>query len=285
MATFESPENVVESGKVDLDRMYARAVKKLRGHAVKPEIFCDLYGAQQVEADLDEVRRLERIFEAQSAADKIPTGKLAKIFEWIMLESIELSNWLGEDVVTIVPSQYDDYINHVDSIAEFRKQKGGAEYLAFGIDVTIGIGVVHQKLLGIKDEIRRGKLTRIKYFLSEFANIRGELSKIPRVLIAISAENAKKLAELWSSAKEKSKLADHPIQFQIIDEILLQLEYFIDYSREVGNSEVEKIYINMRDIILRIKTERLEQDGKQDGGEREEGFRAIESELEKVFSR
>ena len=104
MATFESPENVVESGKVDLDRMYARAVKKLRGHAVKPEIFCDLYGAQQVEADLDEVRRLERIFEAQSAADKIPTGKLAKIFEWIMLESIELSNWLGEDVVTIVPS-------------------------------------------------------------------------------------------------------------------------------------------------------------------------------------
>ena len=99
-----------------------------------------------------------------------------------------------------------------------------------------------QKIERIKKEILGGKLTTIKYFYSEDSNIRGQLMKVPRVLIGADIATVKELAALWLKTKKPKDnlearqglqaLASHRIQFQILEEIKAQLEYFIEFAQE-----------------------------------------------------
>ena len=96
--------------------------------------------------------------------------------------------------------------------------------MALAIDETFSHDV-DEKFKRIKEEIKRGELTQIKYFISERLNIRGELSKIPRVVIGIDAKQQKEIGELWLEKNNKD-LAKHSTQFIILEEILLAIRSF-----------------------------------------------------------
>ncbi len=83
--------------------------------------------------------------------------------------------------------------------------------------------MLKKKFNCIKKEIEEGKLARIKYFVSEHMNIRGELKKVPRLVIGADRETVKELGELWINRDNKA-LEKHPIQFTLLKEILLQCE-------------------------------------------------------------
>ncbi|MBI3075238.1 MAG: hypothetical protein HYY92_03460 [Parcubacteria group bacterium] len=231
---MRNPEDAFLSGlskKLAQEKLYAKTEEILReNQPLNPENFRDLYGDENVNKDTARVRKLEEGFREGVSTESEQGRKLAKALEVIIAQQIELSNWMGSDVITITPSLFDDFINGVDLITEFQdKGEGRASHMALAIDVTSG-GDLTKKIERIKGEIRNGDLARVKYFESEFLNIRGELKNIPRVVVGIDTHTMESLGELWL-ANDTKALAGHEVQRALLEEIRAELKAFAAYAR------------------------------------------------------
>jgi hypothetical protein len=230
---------------------------------IKMDDFSDLYG-DGVARDRKEVERLKSVFERENrnkSREFSDCLKRSKLFEAILAERAELDDWLGGNAQTIVVSEFDDFKNGVDLAVEFTTE-GGFKHLALSVDVTTSQQTVSQKIERIKEEILGGRLTNIKYFASEESNIKGQLMRVPRVLIGTGVVTAKELATLWLKSKksgdreEKRRslkmLASHRVQFQILEEIQNQLDYFAKFAREKGKEDLALEYERAARVISEI---------------------------------
>lgn len=268
---MRNPESrVFES--LTIDQAYARAEQTLAKDAIKPEQFADLYSDENVAQDKAYVDEMERKFEETNEPEQKEVQKLATILEAIIHEHAELSDWLGPDAHTIKPSRYDDIKNGVDSVVEFQESESSASHLALAIDATFSPDV-QKKFERIKNEIDRGELARVKYFASEHLGVRGELAKIPRVVIGADAKTVRELAELWLE-RDNRALARHPVQFQIIEEIVAQLDAFHDYATQKKQFEIAAVYDKTRKILAAIDSQK--RTSLKDTGERDSVFYAIQ---------
>lgn len=258
-----------------IDDMHKALCGREDAEAVDPNQFRDLYGAANVEADLKYVKEMEERFLKERNPQLEGARQLAEIFEAIICEQAELSDWLGSDAFTSRTSRYDDIKNGVDVVAEFQETETAASHLALATDVMVGRGL-YKKLGRIKQEIVRGKLTRIKYFISEAMNIRGELSQIPRVIIGAEAKTVAELGRLRLAGDNKA-LAKHPIQFQILEGIALQLDAFSEYARKIKRDDIAKIYEHMSKLIQNIRIKKLS--GMKDTGWRDMVFLDLKDKL------
>lgn len=218
------------------------------------ESFSDLY--KDVDADLAYVEEIEKMSARNHAnlsdVEKI-VHEMAKVFEMIVSQQIESSNWLGETAMTIQASKYDDYRNGVDTIVEFDEEEG-ATHLALAIDVTTS-GELAKKFDRIKDEIDAGRLTRVKYFISEGLDVRGEKSNIPRVVIGADREKIIDLIDKWVK-KDNKALSQHVIQAVVLEEIITQLEVFAKYAEEVKQTNAAEAYKKALAILIGIRKEK-----------------------------
>lgn len=250
---FRSPEGFNPSperqDKSKLDLAYEKAVKVLDLDKVNPHDFVEVYGEDVVKADLAEVERLKGKFGHQEHGPSAEVQKLAKILEAIIHHQIEVNDWFGENVNTIKPTDYDDFINKIDEIVEF-EEADSATYMGLAIDATTSADT-SKKLKQIKDEIDRGQLPKIKYFESEHLHIKGQKANLPRVVVEIHPATIHKLMELWIGGKNK-QLAEHPVQLQILNEIYLQLETFEVYARTIGRTEIADIYLKAMNKVADV---------------------------------
>lgn len=260
--------------KLTLEQINKKAEEILQEDTINPDDFIDLYGKDNIREDKEYVRKMENTFKVDSP-EQLEINKLATIFEAIIYEHTELSNWFGPDAFTIKSSRYDDIKNGVDSIVEFRESDYAASYLALAIDVTFSADV-EKKFERIKKEIEEGELSKIKYFVSEHMNVRGELAKIPRVVIGAESKTVKNLAELWIEEKNKD-LGIHPIQFQVLEEAITQLETFKHYAEKVNRPEIAGVYHKTLNLVKKIYEEKLTEI--HDAGERDKVFYAIEEKM------
>jgi len=233
---------------------------------------------EEVEQDRKYVDKMESRFKAGETGEEKEGRMLATILEAIIHEQAELSDWLGPDATTIKPSRYDDIANGVDELVEFQGEEE-TSYLAMAIDVTFGEDVA-KKFTRIKEEIDRGVLGEVKYFFSEYTGKRKKLENVPRVVIGADARTVKELADLWVEGKKK-ELGGHKIQFQILDEILIQAEAFHNYANKFGHDNVALAYREMARKIEEIIKEKFSGAGSQDSGERDERFYDIRMMLKK----
>jgi len=238
-----------------LDEAYDRALGDLNDEIINEDSFVDLYSDRTVEDDKAYVERMEKKFQEQNSPEVERAIQMGTIFEAIIHEQVELNDWLGEDVTTRKASRFDDIKNGVDTIAEIEHETS-TSHLALAFDVTYGKHVVN-KIERIKREIEQGTLTEVKYFESSDETIKGKLSKVPRVVVGADKETLKELTDLWMNRKNKD-LAVHPIQLQIIDEIVMQLGTYRDYAIKVGQGDIAQIYDRQLSLIKKI------QESKQD---------------------
>lgn len=175
---------------------------------------------------------------------------MALIFEALVLDQTERSNWLGENAMTVRASKFDDYANGVDMIVEFPEEI--SRHLALAVDVTTS-EMLAKKFSRIREEIDRGRLSRVKYYDSK--NFRGELKNVPRIIIGADQSSVRQAGELWLENKNK-ELAVHPMQNIILDEIVFQLKAFSDYAAGRGKKEIADSYNNSLKIIERIIREK-----------------------------
>ena len=251
--SFEKEVEVQESDHIIREKAFERVQKSLREYAIDPQEFTDLYGKNNIEKDKRYVSEMEAIFKADRSTLEF-LKKTATIFEAIVNECGESCNWFGPDAIMIKTTRYDDIENNTDEIVEFEEGENSASWLALAIDVTFS-QKLDKKFDAIYEEIDNGSMAIIKYFKSERMNIRGEMSMIPHVVIGADLDTVNELMRLWNE-KKNNTLSGHFIQFQILEEVLIQCESFAKYAEAIGKNNVCDAYKKSAETIRKIIEEK-----------------------------
>jgi hypothetical protein len=286
------------------EALYDVLVPETKNNAIQLEEFADLYGKEAIEKDKEYVKKREAIFE------KGPSVKFGELFEAIVDSQIEESDLMGPNASVIVPSRYDDVANGIDGIVEFQQEQA-TSHLALGIDVTKSKEKLSKKFDDIRNSIKTGNLSRVRYFRSKTGNFRGELRNVPRVVIGADHPAVEDVSSLMlrlirmkktiaenrrlnandaiaqnlpkEFAKVRQELALHPIQGIVLTEIKDQLLAFKEYAMKIKQYEVADSYSQVLSLINVIIAEKEE--AWQDITERiydDEIFQAIKEEVAKI---
>src|ERR1700741_46140 len=94
-----------------LDPAHEKAIKILENSSINVKDFQDLYGEENIKKDSEYVSNLEKRFKETNSPEELEQKKLANILEAILLERMELDNWLGPNAETFKTSKYDDIHN------------------------------------------------------------------------------------------------------------------------------------------------------------------------------
>ena len=276
MMNFEAPEAELLE-RAQENQAYRKARQVVEESRIKPDIeaFRGIYTEEEISRDEAYVGEKEVEFKKNVPPEQKRLNQLATVFEAIVHEQAEQSDWLGPDAMTVMSSRFDDIANGTDTIVEFPEGKESASRLALAIDETFSSDI-SKKFLKIKKEIENGELAHIKYFISEITDFRGMLSNLPRVVIGADVKTVRELGELWLE-DEKKALGSHQIQFQILEELLLQLNTFAAYAKKMEKPEIAAIYRKAHGIIAEIWKEK--QKAMVDEGLRDSVFQAIKFEL------
>ena len=138
--------------------------------------------------------------------------------------------------------------------------------------VQLVCSILDKTILGLEKVLENHK-----YFKSDKTHYMGSLSQIPRVIIGADSKTVQELGELWLKRKNK-ELAEHQIQFQILDQILIQLESFEEYAEECNQPEIAEIYKKSHKIIMEIYEQK--EATVNDTGERDSMFEKIKKAMD-----
>lgn len=232
-----------------VEKAYAKATALFERDAIRPDDFAPPYDARQVADDKALVARLE----AKFGNDEFAHKKYADVFEAIIYEHIEQSDWFGPTAQTIKTSKFDDYVNGIDLVTEFSNEDQSLTHLGLGIDVTFGTTAMEKKFQRIREEIKTGKLATVKYFQSEHSPIKGTYRDMPRVVIGAEREHITELAARWMDPKMNRELANHPVQTILLDEIEAQLEGFHRYAQTVNQNHLVPVFERQLVLLRRIR--------------------------------
>lgn len=255
-----------------IEEGYEKAKKEFDDSMIKinqPK-FVKYFGQSSVKSDQKYVKKAEKFFQENASLEDIQAKKISLVLEAIIHEHAEMSEWLGGEVETVKTSDYDDYKNGIDTVAAFSGVEGLSEYLGLAIDVTFSADV-RTKFDRIQKEIKQGKLAEVKYFKYidiETGKEKFKLRNIPRVVVGANIKTVIELNRLWlQGSSEMETLGKHWIQFQILEEIISQLDAYEEYAKKVGQEKVAEKYRKTSEIIAEIYDKKLEV--VEDTGERD----------------
>jgi hypothetical protein len=259
---FDKP-GIIYLGRAQ-ERLNEELEHKMKGREM--DDFADLYTAEGIQADrskleyikekIDEKERSLRLEKGEDWHEKhVHSKEMADSFEGVLSSA---KTWFGINAETYPTTEFDDVINGVDVVIEHNV--GGAfMHNGAAIDITYGgPKFVHKKLDKIAKKImEKGQLSEVKYFKSEKANITGRLNNIPTVVVGASADTVMELVNLYAE-KNDAELARHPFQFQVIDQILSQCEFFIEIAAsgnlpEEKRDQVVNAYRKLREVVLNVQ--------------------------------
>ena len=219
--------------------------------------FDDIYNEEEINNDLKEVVRLEKLWQDEMTFQESYNNEVASLLEGVIVDQVESNNWLGEDTTMVPASRHDDVKNGVDGVAIFKENQKN-KYLGLGVDVTFASNseVLLKKLESIKAVIRTGILPQLKYFRDPET---GEHKKlfVPKIIVGARLSSAEKLVMLWGSKEEgkNKKLKEDPMQSKIILESLYQLKYFYEYALSLAENTREKNKVANYEEIARSYAE------------------------------
>jgi hypothetical protein len=278
---WDTPFTRVER-EANLEEEYRDACEVLNGAETQLMDFVDTYPQEEIQRDLQYTTIREKQFHDQQkkeTAEQKRNRMLAVILEAIIYEHGELSDWFGPNSEMMKASRYDDIHHGVDSIVELQEGEKKATHLALGIDVTSS-HEAEEKFHRIKKEIDDGHLAEIKYFESEYMEMKGKMQNIPRVIIGADQHT---IVELMNMIKEKKfkDLANHPIQFQILELMADQLKVFIRYAESLSKRELVLIYEKALKSIHKIM--KAKGPMPRGGEKRDSTFGSLNANLSWVF--
>lgn len=286
-------------------KVYELLVPRHKASAIKIEEFSDLYGEEVIKRDKEYVEKKKAGIKERGTS---PT-KRAEILEAILSEQIELSNWLGQEAETIIPSEYDDSAHGVDVAVEFEGAEG-FKHMALGVDFTSSAEQIKKKLLKAKKHILKDDLTEIKYFISEKSHIRKKLSKIPWLIVGADTHLLRELSKLWIAKYQppsatgeiseetqkylseqrknaQKELANHRMQNLLLDELEMELVAFMEFANKNNREEIANKYEALLDLIRNIRAdkEQMQLSGAdQSKNENDLVFKALKKELAEIFA-
>jgi len=276
---------------IGVGRMFKEATDYLDENAISPDDFVEIYGQDTVDADKKKAVAIkERMLEKQKMSKGM---KLATVLEAAVTENITKNDWLGENTEARPAAFFDDLENGIDTLTIFRKEGGFEKYMGLVMDATSNPNKeLRVKFNEIRGGIVKGTLGTMKYFKS--GKVKGKMTQIPKVVVGMGRETIKELGRLKAEGKER-EISAHPAQFQILEEIEMQLKIFAEYAKSQPNdiyykesdkdlrSELVEIYEDAHDLIVEILKQRRTTVG--DTGKRDEMFGRIRREAGKLLTR
>ena len=227
----------------------------------RPEIedFSDLYPKEEIKKDIQEVERLEKIFEEGTTNENKNAKIISELFEGIIISESEKSEWLGGNSIVHSASRYDDIKNGVDAVCEFIQENDeDNKFLALGIDVSFGTYTkteIDKKIKRIEDDIKSNKISKIKYFADQSG--KHQSLELPKVVAGADSKTVQELLELWDK-KDKKGLAKHPYQCALLITLRQQAVYFYYIAQEAGNNQIAEKYKDAVNTLNEIIEPRLE---------------------------
>ncbi|MEX1014819.1 MAG: hypothetical protein WDZ80_06695 [Candidatus Paceibacterota bacterium] len=241
--------------------------EKSPAERINEEDFKDVYGEEEIKVDLEKISRMEEKHKDNQESNEF--GKrYADVLETVITDAGEKNNWFGPDIKINRASKFDDYFNGTDLIFELGSPDN---LLAVDLTYSKGWGEVSQKIRNVKETIDSEKLIDIKYFQSKTDNKKENKNKIPKVVVALSFEELTKIARLWSAESapisEKAKeahrkmLDESSVQVEILQQVISQLEVFINYSEQNNKEELvekfSKILEKFKELSHSEKAEKI----------------------------
>lgn len=272
-ASLKSPEEIKVPEKKLSDDIFSKAEASANKYGVEEEDFRGDYG-DGVGKDIEEVERLKRIYDSESTEAEKEMHKYAELMEAMLVEFLNTSEWLGEETHALKTTNFDDYKNKIDIIAEMTNKSGYKKQLGLAIDASFAKDL-DGKFKEIRDMIKAGKLSEVKYFKSD--NYSGRLRNIPRVVVGVSLDTVKELASMWEKG-DMEGIRNHSAQHQILDEMILQLEAFEKYAIKYSQLEVAGVYRESCKTLKEIKTKKV----KADSGEYDHMYEVIKNVTENL---
>src|SRR3989344_6119444 len=297
-STFKKLERISSTE----EEVFRRLIPKFQALRINMDEFEGVYPKEEIERDKRSIEMKKGLFDHVNS----PFHQRAQILEALLAEQIELSEWLGGDAMTIVPTEYDDLYHGVDLAAEF-KGTDTLRYLAMGVDVTTSKISIMNKLAIIKSHIKDGSLTEMKYFTSEgLPDFHGRMTNIPSIVLGADARTINELADLWltvdnsknpssetdsigreelrKQAREaQKKLAHHRAQILVLRQMEIQLETFGRLARKKGHTEIASRFDDLFAFIKAALSKKRISKADEQINESDDVFRAIRENLEKFF--
>jgi len=207
----------------------SKAQEIKRENTPKLDSFGKVYDKQAIELDKETEKYADQVREKNDDSDPYlkKMNEKADIFEALLYEQIEMSEWLGPNITTSLGSRYDDYENKADLIIRYDDPDHGSEPIFLSLDITTD-SEIGKKIEGIQSKIISNKLARVKYYKSELDGYKGPLEQIPNLVVRVAARHLDKLPDLWVNTPKK--LIKHELQIIILSQIVEQLRSFEDYS-------------------------------------------------------
>lgn len=223
--------------------------------------FVGVYPPEKIQKDAAYVQDLRLKFAAKDQGD--PGIKEAKeaadLFECVLTEQCEQSNWLGQDFEMQKTTLVDDFRHGVDSVGEVVGEEGATQ-LAVSVDATIGSGEVRKKMQRIAENIRMHRMTELEYFHSNQTGYTGPLKDVPHVVLGVSGKILNELAEMWIETKKgvrgsKQTLALSPVRGMILHELHAQVTAFQRFAEIVGNQKAVAKYGQLGQLVTNALNE------------------------------
>ncbi len=236
--------------------------------------FVPPYDKNRVQQHIREVlaARTARSREAKSESDR-EEAIIPRIFEQMVIDGVNHGGWMGPHARAIKASPFDDEFRKTDFTIE-HDEAGLVSHMGLAVDVTTSQNV-NSKLVNIREEIRRGTLGSIEYFYSPYTGFRGQLEQVPRVVVgadriavmvlmnkwndcpALTTARLKNPTSMSTNREVYPSLMESYIQFQILEQISMQLKEFGRYAAAQGHTDVAKKYARLERLIDRIKDKKM----------------------------
>ena len=250
-------------------RAYGRAVevynKKIKDREPEDFIGGEFYTEEAVGGIVKKVDAYEKLFREEletldeTSRSKVEMSKkLSDCLEGIILNT---KSWFGVTSQVYPTTKWDDYANGVDLVVE-RMSGDIVNHQGFALDVTYGgYNTISKKIRRISERLKRGNLGKIDFFKSNDGRFKGQLGEIPLVVIGADGNTMKDLVNLFAE-KEDQKIEDHPVQFQIIEQVIMQCDFFIDLAKQMEDKNSSKRIIEAyeklrKDFELIKKTKQM----------------------------
>ena len=232
---------------VSFEQGMKRAESIIQKEAVPFEKFEPIFGADVVRADKAHVANLKERFKKGKQIDAYGSN-CGTIFEAILHMRLKKGDWIS-NVDAIKPNEFDDFTHGMDEVVRVINPETKKQETVFAIDaLTVGggplnVGVV-KKMDRIKEEVVSNHLPEIKYFLNEETGEVG-IKNIPRIVVAADTKTMQGLNELWME-RNGEELAKHPLQIQILEQIIEQAVAIGSFAKRNGQNEIAEKYDAIR---------------------------------------
>lgn len=238
------------------ERAHTRAVEiksnKKEGRRMKDFIGGDLYTEEAIGRLEEKVVAAEASFDEQVA--RLPedirqkheiSKKLADCLEGVILN---VKTWFGPTSNVYPTTRHDDFFNGVDLVAE-RMDGDIANHHGFALDITYaGYNTILKKIARIADNLKNGKLGKVDFFKSNDGRFKGQLNEIPLVVIGADGNTMRGLVNMFAEGEDQ-KIEDHQVQFQIVDQVLMQCDFFINLAKEIKDGIISTRIITAYEIL------------------------------------